>query len=378
MDATDDLCCKTNQQPENTKCDGKPKLTTKYAEELASKLSGLKIECINEFDSYYDRNYHITGLVDQEQVQLVMKIINTVDSKNIAFFNGVVQLLFHLREKGIKCPQPYKQVTGDYLTFHQLQESGHHLVYFLTYLEGVPVSQINSKSPSLYYSLGVFLAQVDIALQDFHCKTFEVKIGPDAVWQLENLGILRSYLHLIEDKDMLKMITSILESFENNVLPNYTNLRKGVLHGDFNPYNVLATSEGKPHQTDGHVCSSENKYQSFSVIDFHEVTYSCYVFELAIAIAEFITESKTQDPETIKEFVLSGFESKFVLSDCEKAVLDVCIAGRLVQMVVLNLVDMATQPNNEYIMHLSGKSIRRFKETYSDFKDSFTSDINEK
>ncbi|XP_077996808.1 hydroxylysine kinase-like [Glandiceps talaboti] len=367
MDAKNELCIKTNkQQPVNTKDDGKPKLSIAYAEELANKMSGLKIECITELDSYYDRSYHITGRVDQEQAQLVMKIINTVESKNIAFFNGVVQLLFHLREKGIKCPQPYKQVTGDYLTFHQLQESGHHLVYFLTYLDGVRVNQIVNESPSLYYSVGTFLAELDIALQDFHydIQVFEAENRLVTAWKLENLSAVRSYLHLIEDKDMLKTITCILESFENEVLPNYKHLRKGLIHRDFTAFNVIIKAEANSLQTNECRCSSEKKYHISGVIDFQAVTCSFYVFEIAIAIAHFIMESKTQDPETVRNNMLSGFESKFSLTDCERALLDVCIAGRMVQMVAMGLGNMESQPYNEYMRDMVLSAIKKFKQIY--------------
>ncbi|XP_077996807.1 hydroxylysine kinase-like [Glandiceps talaboti] len=347
-----------------SKSDGKPKLSMEYAEELAKKLSGLEIERVKELDSFYDRNYHITGQVDQGQTQVVMKIINTVESKNVSFFDGLVELLLHLRENGIKCPQPCKLTNGEYMSVETIPDSGHHIVYCLTYLDGIQLAQVEDESPAMYHSAGALLAELDIVLKDFHHEGLEAREGLNAAWKLENLLDIRSLLHIIDDKELLDVVTSVLKAFEVKVLPNYEHFQKGLIHGDYHAYNVIV----KPWPED----ESSKKYTISGIIDFNDVTASCYLFDIAFAISTFMLQSKTQDPDVVRNHTLSGYESKFVLSDRERALLDICIAGRLAQLSVMGFDDLKRQPDNEYLRVIVTSSITRLKAICSTaYKEKF-------
>ncbi|XP_077989766.1 hydroxylysine kinase-like [Glandiceps talaboti] len=279
-----------------------------------------------------------------------MKIINTAESANTDFIDGLIEVLLYLRKEGIRCPEPCTVVNGEYLSWQDITESGRHAVYFQTYIEGVPVGTVNDSSLSLYRA-GVFLANMDNALKNFHHQGF---VDKRTIWRLESIPALRSHLHLVKDEAHQQLVISVIKTFEDEVVTSYSKLQKGVIHGDFSPNNLIVMLDTETFQTSNNVlCDNSLKEYSISgIIDFGDAMFSCYVFEVAMAISMFMMESGCQDKVSIRKNFEAGYESKFFLNNCERALLDVCIAARLVQIAVLGTGELQNQPENEYIRNL--------------------------
>lgn len=68
------------------------------------------------------------------------------------------------------------------------------------------------------------------------------------------------------------MILDIVEQFERRVLTDARDkLETGMIHGDFNEQNIL-------------VAEINGKWTIKAVLDFGDSQYSCYLYELAIAV----------------------------------------------------------------------------------------------
>lgn len=76
----------------------------------------------------------------------------------------------------------------------------------------------------------------------------------------------------VEEKDLL---LQVLTAYEENTW----NLKKGIIHGDFNDGNII-------------MCSDQ--VTIFGVIDFGDMVYSCVLFDLAIAMAYAMLRYKDQ------------------------------------------------------------------------------------
>lgn len=66
------------------------------------------------------------------------------------------------------------------------------------------------------------------------------------------------------------MMAQVFQAFRDDVLTVQEQFRKGIIHGDLNDCNVMVSEDGN--------CVS-------GVIDFGDVIYSSYVYDLSIAIA---------------------------------------------------------------------------------------------
>ncbi|XP_077990779.1 hydroxylysine kinase-like [Glandiceps talaboti] len=232
---------------------------------------------------------------------------------------------------------------GTYISHQQFTETQHHAIYMQTYMEGLPVGTLDDAiSPSFAYSGGVFLGNMDNALKDFCHHGFENK---RSIWGLETVPNLKHHLHLVEDEEQRQLAASTIQSFEDKVIPNYKSIQRGIIHGDFNPHNVIVEF----NKTSSANESSPEKYHISGIIDFGDTVYSCYLFEVAIAISHFMMACPSKDRVSVGEQFKAGFESKFILNDCEKTLLDVCIASRAVMIIIMCTNELKKQPDNEYV-----------------------------
>lgn len=67
------------------------------------------------------------------------------------------------------------------------------------------------------------------------------------------------------------MVLKIVQEFEERVLKVRDKLESGMIHGDFNEQNVL-------------VEEINGKWMIKAILDFGDSHYSCYLYELAIAV----------------------------------------------------------------------------------------------
>lgn len=119
-----------------------------------------------------------------------------------------------------------------------------------------------------------------------------------------------------------------------------------VIHGDYNAYNILVQSVTQQPI----VAENGTDYEHHSIIDFGDVCDSYLLFEIAIACASIMEESKTTEPLTESGHILAGFYEQIELSEMEQDLLKVCIAARLCQLLVLQAYSHRLDPDNEYLL----------------------------
>src|SRR5260370_17602867 len=90
-------------------------------------------------------------------------------------------------------------------------------------------------SPELLQSLGQFLGEVDAALADFS----HAAAGRELKWDLARAGWIRAHLHHIRDASQRRLVEKFLSLYEAEVVPALPQLRRSVIYGDANDYNVL-------------------------------------------------------------------------------------------------------------------------------------------
>lgn len=270
------------------------------------------INTAHRLPSERDHNFLLTG--DSNQ-QFVLKIANRSESRS--FLEAQNSVLDYLSERVSFC----QRVIGEITEFQG------HLVRLVTYLPGVPLAEIRPHTSGLLQDLGQKLGQLSRALADFDHPA----VHRDFHWDLANGNrIVNEYAPLIEDADLRELVLRC--RFEPAA-----ELRRSVIHGDANDYNVIVDPESMTVS---------------GLIDFGDMVYSYTVGELAIAVAYVVLgEGDARE-------VIAGYRSEFGLLEEEKEALWPLVRLRLAMSVCIAAHQIRQQPDNEYL-RISQKAIEK-------------------
>jgi Ser/Thr protein kinase RdoA (MazF antagonist) len=259
-----------------------------------------------------DQNFLV---IDDSGQRFVLKIANASESR--VFLEAQNAVLNYLSERVRFC----QRVVGD------IGEFQGHFVRLVTYLPGVPLAEIKPHTPGLLQDFGQKLGQLSRALADFDHPA----VHRDFHWDLANGNrIINQYASLIENAELRKLVLKC--RFEPA-----TELRRSVIHGDANDYNVLVDPESMTVS---------------GLIDFGDMVYSYTVGDLAIALAYVVLGEG--DPRD----VIAGYRSEFGLLDEEREALWPLVRLRLAMSVCLAAYQRRQQPENEYL-GISQKAIEK-------------------
>jgi Ser/Thr protein kinase RdoA (MazF antagonist) len=195
----------------------------------------------------------------------------------------------------------------------------------------------------LLRDIGEKLGQLTRALADFDHPA----VHRDFHWDLQNGNrIINQFGGLIGDASLRELVFKCRFKPQND-------LRRSVIHGDANDYNVLVDPES---------------LTVAGLIDFGDMVYSYTVGELAIALAYVVLEKN--DPRDAAREVIDGYTSEFGLLDKEREVLWPLARLRLAMSVCMAAYQQRQQPENEYL-RISQQAIeenlrRIFTDEYTD------------
>jgi Ser/Thr protein kinase RdoA (MazF antagonist) len=270
------------------------------------------IQTARRLPSERDQNFL---LIDDSDQRFVLKIANDAESRS--FLEAQNAVLDYLSERVTFC----QRVIGDIAEFEG------HFVRVVTYLPGVPLAEIKPHTPGLLHDLGQKLGQLTRSLTGFDHPA----VHRDFHWDLANGNrIVNEYAPLIEDGELRELVLNC--RFEPR-----TELRRSVIHGDANDYNVLVDPESMTVS---------------GLIDFGDMVYSYTVGDLAIALAYVVLGDG--DPRD----VIAGYKSEFGLLDEEREALWPLVRLRLAMSVCMAAHQIRQQPENEYL-RISQKAIEK-------------------
>ncbi|XP_043281704.1 hydroxylysine kinase [Venturia canescens] len=316
----------------------KPKLDEKKAIELVTRLYGFKVKEISELNAYDDKNYHVVCEDSYENHHVaklhehgyVLKIINSLDSRNIGFIEAQNEMMLFLRQREIRCTVPVKNLQGSFSAVENIP-TGSNVGYVVRLLEYQPGSTLRSVpiTKTLLRDVGQFVARLGATLSNFSHPAIEKR---SFLWMLAAVPKLRDYMYALNNEEDRKMIAEVVKQFETQVFPVVEKLEHGIIHGDLNEQNLLVNAEGT---------------RVIAVIDFGDSHRACTVFDLAIAACYMIIQ--TRDMFAAK-YVIEGFQSVKKLINIEKSIMKICVCARLSQSLTLGAYSYMQDPQNEYLL----------------------------
>ena len=308
-----------------------------FTEEDAVRISkidfSLEITKAHQFPSERDQNFY---LEDVQGDAYVLKIAGTTKSEEILDLqNRVMQHLVDIDGRAsslIRFPQGCKSTSGQEIVEVTDDAGRFFFVRLLTFLPGVPLANVNPQSPELLFEAGHFLAEVDVALLDFAHPAMNRILEWDMAHAEETIG---RYIDLIESAQKRALVSLFLQRFREKVLPRLSQLRRSVIHGDGNDYNLLVSMDKKAPRV------------AAGLIDFGDVVASHTVFDPAIATAYVMLDK--DDPIAAAAQLVAGYYSALPLTDLELELLPTLIAIRLCTSVSMSAYQQAQEPENKYL-----------------------------
>jgi 4-aminobutyrate aminotransferase-like enzyme/Ser/Thr protein kinase RdoA (MazF antagonist) len=205
------------------------------------------------------------------------------------------------------------------------------LVWLLTYIPGTLMAHANPHSAEMLRSLGELLGELSTGLAHFSHGAAKRELK----WDFERAGWIREHLDQIADPDRRALIEKFIALYDSDVAPVMSRLRRSIVYGDANDYNVLVGE------------ASTQPRRVVSVFDFGDMHESFTVSEVATAAAYSILGKK--EPLRAAAAVLSGYYSRFLLTDVEMSVLYPLIAMRLAVSVVNSAIRASVKPDDAYV-----------------------------
>lgn len=279
--------------------------------ESVEELFGIRATA-RQLPSERDQNFLLTDDADRK---FVLKIANPRESR--AFLEAQNSVLKHLAERLSFCPRIVPASSGEEIATFQ-----DHFVRIVNYLPGGPLAEIKPQPHGLLRDLGRKLGQLTHALTDFDHPAMH----RDFHWDLQNGNrIINEFGELIGDASLRELVFQCRVNIGKE-------LRRSVIHGDANDYNVLVDPESMVVT---------------GLIDFGDMVYSYTVGELAIAIAYVVLDKV--DPRAAAAEVISGYTSEFALLEDELEALWPLVRLRLAMSVCMAAYQLRQRPENEYL-----------------------------
>ena len=280
------------------------------AQAIAEKCFGIQASA-GELPSERDRNFLLTA---RDGERFVLKIANANEKREVIEAQNA--MLEHLAARVEFCPRVVPAISGELV-----EVVDGHLVRVLTHLPGRPLGTVEDQSPELMYDLGRKLGQLSRALVGFDHpgahRTFH--------WDLaEGEKVLGKYGAQIKKGWLRELVGGY------RVSGCESKLRRSVVHGDANDYNVLV-----------------NGNKVVGLIDFGDIVYSYTVGDLAIAVAYAVLGKP--EPKAAAAPVIEGYREEFELEKEELDELWPLVRLRLCMSVCIAAHQQQQQPENEYL-----------------------------
>jgi Ser/Thr protein kinase RdoA (MazF antagonist) len=283
---------------------------------------------LHPLPSERDQNFLITT---ENADEFVLKIANRNETRS--FLEAQNEALIYLASQLSFSPRLIPTRDGSGVT--EIESGKDNLqVRLVSYIEGEPLGRVEGQDAELLTDLGRKLGAFDRVMESFERQAFH----RDFHWDLSNgLRVLSDHAGLINDNGLRLLIEAFAERFAADFVPVEKDLRRSVIHGDANDYNVIVRGN-----------------RVVGLIDFGDMVHSYTVGDLAIAMAYVVTQ---REPLSRATAVVSGYLKEKNLNELELRVLWDLTLLRLCMSVCLSAYQQSLKPDNDYLS-ISQQSIR--------------------
>ncbi|XP_052616717.1 hydroxylysine kinase isoform X2 [Peromyscus californicus insignis] len=281
-------------------------------------------------------------------VEYVLKISNTESSQTPDLIEMQNHIIMFLREAGFPTASVCRTKGDNTISLVSIDsgsETKSYLVRMLTYLPGRPIAEVAISHHQLY-EIGRLAAQLDKTLEEFHHPKLNLLHRENFIWNLKNVPLLEKYMGALSQNRNREIVEQVIQLFKEEVMTKLSHFRECINHGDLNDHNILVDSSKS--------ASGDAVYQVSGILDFGDMSYGYYVFEVAITIMYMMIESS--NPIQVGGHVLAGFESVIPLTAVERSALFFLVCSRFSQSLVMAAHSCQLYPENKDYLMITAKT----------------------
>jgi 4-aminobutyrate aminotransferase-like enzyme/Ser/Thr protein kinase RdoA (MazF antagonist) len=296
-------------------------------ESLARELYGIEARA-RRLPSEYDQVFQ---LIAQDGAAFILKVMHP--QRDASFIDLQCRTLQHLAQSTPSLGLSRVIVTADGEAYKKVRgdEGDERLVWLLSYVPGKVLFDTRPHSPELLESIGELLGSVDKALQEFSHPAARRELK----WDLSSPLWIRDQLQVIGDPARRAMLARAIDLYASDVAPHVPGLRKGVIYGDANDYNVLVQWD------------ADAARPCVGLIDFGDMHEGLLVAEPAVAAAYALLGK--DDPLSAAAWIVAGYHRVMPLEVRELQVLFPLIVMRLAVSVVNSALRQQARPDDPYV-----------------------------
>ena len=281
-------------------------------------IDSLKIKKLN---GYENENY----LVKTAKTTLIAKTYS-YSRKNMQASLAETDLLLFLQKNNHKTPRPIHFLDGSYVKKVQI-DGEEKVLRLLSFLEGDFLGDITPKK-TFYIDLGVFLANINKSLINIENTSLLYKKHE---WDLQYLNLNKKYISDIKSPQKRRLVKYFFNKINEKLSLAKETLRKSVIHGDANEWNVLVA--------ENNVCG---------LIDFGDSSYSYLINEVSTAMVYSCYDKDNGIQNAL--LVLKGYHSVFPILENEIPYLYYLMAAKMCISVCKAANSRKIDPQNSYAL----------------------------
>lgn len=305
---------------------GIPLLSEPELRALCEELYGVEGRVV-PLPSDRDQNVHITG---PDGLDFVLKAANASVTRGTLDAENAALAWVHAKadESRVSVPRVVPTRTGESIA--SVRSGAHdHWVRLITVVDGMPIGAMPMHTDALRHDVGRTVGALSAALMDFEHPASH----RDLDWDLAQAArVVAAHRHRVQDERLGAAIDRFVAVYVDTIAPHLHTIRRSVIHGDPNDYNVLGDAAAQ---------------RVTGVVDFGDMVHSHTINDAAMAMA-YVSLSADR-PLAAAAQVAAGFHAEQPLTDLELSLLFGLMGMRLCVSACLAAKQQAERPDDRYL-----------------------------
>lgn len=309
-------------------------VSTRHAERLAREHYGIEAAA-QRLTGERDENFQLRA---SDGALYVLKISNPQEERT--FLELLTAALLHVEQADptLPCPHVHRDLAGRAQIEVYDEIGAVRCARMLTWVAGKPL-RMARRSAEQRWHCGQLAARLSLALRDFSHPAAHRPI----VWNLRHLPTMQELLLELPDFPRADLIATFIGRFREDIAPRLGAVRQQVTHNDLNDRNILV-ADGDDAAIAG-------------IIDFGDTVHTALVADVAIMMAEQISEPAEAEP--VIADLLAGYQSVTPLLESELAILRHLIVARIVMSAVIPSWHRHRNPTNTHYARVTREFVAK-------------------
>ncbi len=203
-------------------------------------------------------------------------------------------------------------------------------VRLLSFLEGSFLADTQPGEP-LLNDFGKVIGSLDKRLANLKLPALEARTW---IWDHLHFEMLSPFVESLTEAKDRRTVKYFLQQFQQFVRPLIPQLSKGIVHGDPNDHNVLASRK-----------------QITGLIDFGDIVHTAYAVELGVTLAYLMMrEDEKEEFLPLAQHFIGSYQKENPLNEVDYEVLYYFIAARACTSLTLGYYNYQKHPENKYYL----------------------------